>query len=684
MSTIKVNLILHDSFLDAFSNLPRKIQKKTRELMKKFKLDPTSSAINYEKISTFSDQSLRTIRVDQKYRAIIKAPETGSNYHLLWVDNHDEAMDWAKNKIFQWNDNTQSFQLFDKPLHISHIAEQQTKALFADYSDQQLLELGTPQEALATLRNVTSQEELKSIQNNLPVDNFEYLFFLADGIDLEEILEEIQSGKNDEDQEASNNARKHIYLLTDDEEIDKVLSGDFDKWKVFLHPSQRKLAFSKYNGPVKVTGGAGTGKTVCAMHRAKYLTENLDLFAKPVLFTTYTKSLTNYLEKTIQDLGIDPNHLHITNIDKLIFDLARNTISENIGFLTDRQELTIWSEVLEYNPTDKTEEFLMTEYQEVILSNNVQSAEQYYRTPRTGRTIRIGRKDKTEIWSLVQDFKARKAQNYSKLELCNLLTTHFTNQLEKPYSHIICDEIQDFTNNELSLLRSLVKQEADDMFLVGDPYQNIYTRKINFSKSGINVRGKRSKKLKINYRTTEQIKMLALKTVARETFDNFDGEEENSKGYVSLMQGDDPRYTTFNTPEQQDQFYLSAIKQLISDGIAPQDICVCARTNYAVDQIKTTLNKHNLKYDDISITNRSDDHLILSSFHNMKGHEFKFVIVVGLSNSTVPYKHMEYQNYTQREKNEYEKQERSLYYVVFSRAIQGLFITGIGQKSDWF
>jgi hypothetical protein len=670
--------------LDAFANLPRKIQKKTRELMKKFKLDPTSSAINYEKISTFSDQSLRTIRVDQKYRAIIKAPETGSNYHLLWVDNHDEAMDWAKNKLFQWNDNTQSFQLFDKPLHITHIAEQQTKALFADYTDQQLLELGTPQEALATVRNVTSQEELKSIQNNLPVDNFEYLFFLADGIELEEILEEIRSGKNDADHEASNNARKHIYLLTDDEEIDKVLSGDFDKWKVFLHPSQRKLAFSKYKGTVKVTGGAGTGKTVCAMHRAKYLTENLDLFAKPVLFTTYTKSLTNYLEKTIQDLGIDSNQLHITNIDKLIFDLARNTISENIGFLTDKQELTIWSEVLEYNPTDKTEEFLMSEYQEVILSNNVQSVEKYYRTPRTGRTVRIGRKDKTEIWNLVQDFKTRKAQNYSKLELCNLLTTHFANQMEKPYSHIICDEIQDFTNNELSLLRSLVKQDTDDMFLVGDPYQNIYTRKINFSKSGINVRGKRSKKLKINYRTTEQIKMFALKTVARETFDNFDGEEENSKGYVSLIQGDDPQYTTFNTPEQQDQFYLSAIKQLISNGIDPQDICVCARTNYVVDQVKTTLNIHHLKYDDISITNRSNDHLILSSFHNMKGHEFKFVIVVGLSDSTVPYKHMEYQNYTQREKNEYIKQERSLYYVVFSRAIQGLFITGVGEKSDWF
>lgn len=136
-------------------------------------------------------------------------------------------------------------------------------------------------------------------------------------------------------------------------------------------------------------------------------------------------------------------------------------------------------------------------------------------------------------------------------------------------------------------MRALVPEHKNDMFLVGDPFQNIYQRKINFSQSGINVRGQRSKKLKINYRTTEEIKLMALKTVSKESYDNFDGEEENSKGYVSLMHGNEPQYVTFNTPEEQDANILSIINELLEcDSTEASDLCVCSRTNHGVDEKK--------------------------------------------------------------------------------------------------
>jgi len=149
----KIKLFIHDSFFDAFSLLPRKIQKKTREFMKKFKEDPKSSAINYEKISTFRDQSLRTVRIDQKYRAIIQAPEEGNGYHLLWVDNHDEAMDWAQNKVFEWNSSTQSFQMYDKPNEAESTKVVKDKAasapvLYKTYTDAQLTQIGVPNDLL--------------------------------------------------------------------------------------------------------------------------------------------------------------------------------------------------------------------------------------------------------------------------------------------------------------------------------------------------------------------------------------------------------------------------------------------------------------------------------------------------------------------------------------------------------
>jgi len=321
----EIQLFIHDSFFDAFSELPRQIQKKTREFLKKFKENPISSAINYEKIHNFKDQSLRTVRIDSKYRAVVQAPEKGDGYHLLWVDNHDEAMDWAKNKIFSWNQSTQAFQLFEKPDEEIQLPNSKETTLFSDLKDEDLLSIGTPNELLDLVRCLQTKEELDAYKTNLPVDVYEYIYYLADGIPLSEILEDIEAGKEDKNPMQSSNALKHIFIVTDDAQLEDILNGNFEKWKVFLHPSQRNLAYRNYNGPVKVTGGAGTGKTVCALHRIKYLVDKLDVFDKPILFTTFTKSLTQYLQETIKGLGIPEDRVEIINIDKLIYEIANNS-----------------------------------------------------------------------------------------------------------------------------------------------------------------------------------------------------------------------------------------------------------------------------------------------------------------------------------------------------------------------
>jgi mRNA-degrading endonuclease RelE of RelBE toxin-antitoxin system len=687
--TLQVKLFIHDSFFDAFSSLPKVIQKKTREFMKKFKQDPTSPAINYEKIAVFTDQSLRTVRIDQKYRAIIQAPKSGNSYHLLWVDNHDEAIDWAKNKVFEWNEYTHSFQMYDKPQGSDIISSQIKTGALSHLTDEQLLSVGTPESMINVVKSLVDTNDLERIKNNLPVDCYEYLYFLLEGFSYEEILEEINSGKSEKESETSDNARKHVYVLTDDEELEQILSGDFKKWKVYLHPTQKKIALGSFNGPVKVTGGAGTGKTVCAMHRAAYLVNSLGVYDSPILFTTYTKSLTAYLKSTVQELGISGEKVIISNFDKLVFDLAKdpkfNVVPKESGFLTEHQEKEIWKEVLEFIPAPWDENFLSDEYNEVILRNNVKDFETYSRTLRIGRTRRLGRQDKLKIWSMIEEFKTRKRSNYSKYELCNLLKENFDKNNVRPFSHLICDEVQDFCNIELSLMRSLVAEKENDLFFVGDPYQNIYNRKINFSKSGINVRGKRSKKLKVNYRTTEEIKQFALKTLVQEKYDDFDGGEESTKGYVSLIHGNDPAYKVFATPEAEEAYITDTVKELLKDEqIKANEICICARKNDMVDQIKTCLTKQSIKYHDLSSSCDNQTHIRVSTFHNIKGHEFKYILVSGVSKQTVPYKHAGFELYDPKEKEEYIRSEQSLYYVVFTRAREGLIITGVGEKSDWF
>ena len=193
-----IQLFIHDSFFDSFSALPKQIQKKTREFLKKFKENPTSSAINYEKIISFVDQSLRTVRIDGKYRAIVQAPDKGESFHLLWVDNHDEAMDWAKNKIFEWNKVTQGFQLFEQPENqeiVSNKTTEETKPLYDFLSDSDLMAIGTPELMFNLVRSISTMDDLNNSKINLPTDVYEYLFFLAEGISLEEILEDINAGK---------------------------------------------------------------------------------------------------------------------------------------------------------------------------------------------------------------------------------------------------------------------------------------------------------------------------------------------------------------------------------------------------------------------------------------------------------------------------------------------------------
>ncbi len=683
-----IQLFIHDSFFDAFSVLPRQIQKKTREFLKKFKENPTSSAINYEKINTFKDQSLRTVRIDSKYRAIVQAPEKGDGYHLLWVDNHDEAMDWARNKVFSWNQATQAFQLFEKPEEQIQLPKATEAALFSQLSEKDLLSIGTPNELLELVRSFKTKEELDTYKPNLPTDVYEYLYYLADGIPLSEILEDIESGKEEKNPMQSSNALKHTYIVTNDAQLEDILNGSFEKWKLFLHPSQRNLAYRDYNGPVKVTGGAGTGKTVCALHRIKYLVDKLDVFDKPILFTTYTKSLTQYLQETIKGLGIPEDRVEIINIDKLIYDLANNSeykiFKSKVGFFSPEQEKNIWRQALEKHASQYDSEFYYTEYNEVILPQNITTETQYQTASRIGRNTRIGKKDKEEIWKVVEEFQALKSDNYSKIELCNLLATYFAKQKAKPYSYLVCDEIQDFSNPELSLLRSLVLERENDMFMVGDPYQNIYRKNLNFAKSGIVVKGRRSKKLKINYRTTEEIKTLSMRVVSNVSVDDFDGNKETLQGYLSLMHGTNPEYNTFNTPEQEDQFVLERVNDLISGGkVFPNEICICSRTNNGLDDIKKMLNNANLKYLDLSSSKTSSSAINVSTFHNLKGHEFKVVIVKGMSSTTVPFKNPNYNNYTEKEREQYDQQERSLYYVVFTRAIQSLLITGVGDKSGW-
>lgn len=704
-----MKLIIYDKCWDAIVKLPKTIQKKIPEFLSKFREGSRSSAIHLEPISTFKDPSLRTARVTRKYRAIIRVPESGDMYHLLWIDNHDEAMAWAENKRFEWNTNTQSFQVFTAPEAVEKQvpvtqdvaagdSESTKKTFLAQFNNDQLVKIGVPEVLLPAVRKLNGLKDLEKIESYLPVEAFENLFYLFDGLDIREIIAEVEEGKTSasqiEEQVFSANNQRSFFELSDDDILNDMLQGDFQKWKVFLHPSQRKLVESNFKGATKVTGGAGTGKTVAALHRVKRISEQgYGRNGKPILFTTFTKSLTRNLSKEFLGMRIDPTVVHLKNIDAFGVETAKA-----LGLITDDAKIldyeskeassNLWEEVLEFELSEFDSDFLDTEYKDVILFNNISEVDEYYRIPRTGREKRISRKNKMEIWRLVERFEALKNErNFVNIsQVYNLLYDHYKGEEEKPYGHVIADEIQDFSNVELRLLRALVEEGPNDLFLVGDPLQRIYSRRINFSKAGINIQGRRSRRLKINYRTTEEIKQTAIATLQGITFDDFDGETERKNGYVSLRHGNVPNYQVFKEKGQELDYIVKTIQELTSiesdDAFELSEICVASRTRNALKEVLSRLHQENIPYYDVSASGTgSKDGIKLSTFHNMKGLEFKVVFLVDINFRTFPYKPFGFEEWSEQFQKEHEKRELALIYVAMTRAIYVLELTGVGEKS---
>ncbi len=690
-----MKLLLYDKFMESFIKLNKTTQKKVLDFQRKFRENSKSAAIHLEPISDFKDASLRTARIDQKYRAVIKVLDN-DHYYLLWVDNHDEAMAWARNKRFDWNDKTNGMQVFTDERVVE--AEQQLHALerptpevlpLEAFSDDELEAIGVPLPLVPSVRPIGGVDDLESLEKHLPPEAFENLFNLLDGAPIERIIEEVREGAEAAGDMSLNNARSFIEVL-DDHVLEEALAGSFDKWRYFLHPSQRMLVTGDFKGSVKVSGGAGTGKTVAALHRLKHLAET-KTDPRPILFTTFTKALTVNLAGLVESLGVPSSMVKVTNFDKLAMDLALQVGLRKSGsvvwFSDNASYKELWDRVAQESASGWGSDWLQREYEEVILLHDVVDEAGYVRVPRVGRGKAIGRRMRLEVWGLVQRFQELKGGNWLVQELYNALARHHAAPgVRRPFSHAVVDELQDLSNIELRLLRSLVDEGANDLMLVGDPMQSVYNRSINFSKVGIHIRGKRSKRLRINYRTTEEIKKVALSVVSGVRFDDFDGGEESKQGYVSLVRGDRPVYRVFQRKQEELEFVCSAVAALLEEGHAlPSQIAIGCRLNRSVSDFISALHAAGIPHYKMVKERRVGDKngVVVLSLHNLKGLEFKHVFLADVTANTAP---LDPRIGTDDDPGaaDREKTERSLHYVAASRAIQALTITGSGEPSPWF
>ncbi len=690
-----IRISISDVGLDAIMNLPKKAQSKVRSLIDKLKNGGASAVgVHLEQISQFGDRLLRTARVDDNYRAIVGVGE--DMYAILFVGTHEEAYTWGARKRLEWNKLTQTLQIITVKESTETVivpSDPKNKPFFEGVPEEKLLKIGVPQDFISEVMRIVSDEDLDKLSEYLPDDAYENLYYVMNGDSIDNIIAQIEEGmvKDGGDKYFSNNNRRHFVEITDDEELQRILDQGFEKWQIFLHPSQRQLVETEYKGTIKVSGGAGTGKTIAAIHRLKFLC------AKPnanVLFTTFTTTLSNNLLPLIEKLGVPLQRYTLNNIDKVLI-----AVSEKYGvkpgfkvmdyFGTD-EPLKLWHEVLENEETEFDEQFLRDEYVNVILYYNNKEEKKYLMQRRIGRSKALTRKQRVEVWRLVEKYVALKQEKKlaDRYELFNETTDYLKENNIHPYTNVIADEFQDFSNPELRFLRALVAKGKNDLFLTGDPIQRIYTgRKSNFGVAGINVKGVRSVKLKVNYRTTEQIKRVAVGVVKGMDFDDMSGGVETMDGYVSLIrQGVVPQYKMVEDANAEVRQVIDWLKECNESDIQSSEICVAVPTKNLLKDLQTQLHSNGIDYKLIKGEQRqgSNDGVSLCTFHSLKGLEYRVVILMGVNERNLPSKvpvntHPELK--TAFAQKEYLSSKRSLLYVAITRARQLVFMVGSGEAS---
>jgi len=330
-----VKIALSDDFLRCFAEIPRDRQNAVMKFIALFRGNPTSPGINYEKINDAVDKNMRSVRIDQNYRGIVLKPDHGNVYCLLWVAKHDEAYDWARSHKVAINPEGGNIQVFEathqESVSVPQAALKPT-GLFVKLKDRELIRLGVPEDAIAKIRSVDSEDSLDALQKQIPDDAYESLFMYAAGDTYEELVRERELPAQVDTTDFAtaltvDATKRHFVVITDDVDLEALLAAPLEMWRVFLHPTQRKLVERDWNGPVRVLGGAGTGKTVVAMHRAVWLARRVyaNEQGKPVLFTTFTRTLADDIRSHVAMIAspAEREKIEVVNVDQWVRGILR-------------------------------------------------------------------------------------------------------------------------------------------------------------------------------------------------------------------------------------------------------------------------------------------------------------------------------------------------------------------------
>ncbi|MEV0620264.1 UvrD-helicase domain-containing protein [Nonomuraea sp. NPDC050404] len=638
---------IHQDFLQDLIRLERPVQQKVVDTITKFEQTAHAGA-HLEKLNDIRDERFKSIRIDRKYRGIVLAPDTGDTFTLLRVDTHDEAYAWVRHRRVSVNMATGHVEIRDDAIindtieGLTRDPAESTRAIFEHISDADLIRLGIDDQMRGFARMLTDVALLEALDGKLPQTQYDVLFGLAAGMSPEDVWNDVVGAVaaddiDPEDLLAATRRMPHkVALVEGPDELIDLFSKPFARWRVYLHPLQREVAFRSYSGPAQVTGGPGTGKTVVALHRARHLARQ----GGRVLLTTFTATLARSLTESLRLLETDDEVL--SRVEVLTVDqIARRLVNEHVGtfaLLREEEEKEIWRRIIRRRDLDFTERFLHEEWRQVVLAQEITTSDGYLYARRTGRGRRLGSLQRAQIWRAIAEFGRELAEhNYRTFETVCVEATRVLHGLDRrPYDHVIVDEAQDLHPVRWRVLRAVVGEGPDDLFIASDTHQRIYDNRVSLNSIGIQLGG-RSTRLKINYRTTEEILAWSCAMLAGEKFDDLDGQRSTLTGCHSEIHGAKPELYGAPTKNAELTHLVELVRSWLAAGVEPEEIGVASRSEALGQSAGEALTRAGLKACFLSRERDGvDGHIRVITMHRMKGLEFRCVAAIGVGANHLP------------------------------------------------
>jgi len=682
-----------DTFTDALAKLSSQDQKAVKMSAFDLQVDPSAPGLSFHRIEGSKDPHFWSVRVNRDIRIIVH--KTAASLLLAYVDHHDKAYAWAERRRIEAHPRTGAVQIVEVRERVEEITStvspsyqdevdsrsKGVKSLFAALSREDLLSVGVPEDWLNDVQ-AASEDQFFELSAHLPAEAAEALLEYA----ATSILPRTEPVVAEEGF-AHPDALRRFRVVDNIEELRQALEYPWDKWAVFLHPSQSSVVARDFTGPARVAGSAGTGKTVVALHRAVRLAREGDP-SQRVLLTTFSRPLAVALERKLRvlagpEMGVIPR-ITVTPLRVLAEELFQLAFAHRPRIASDDAVHSALKRAAENQEVRDSLRFLVSEWTHVVDAWQIQSADEYANVPRLGRKNRMGAKQRERLWPVFEATKNSLKQQglFTWPQVLAAVAKHHAGRAEKPFAHVIVDEAQDLGIPELRFLASITADGPNALFFAGDLGQRIFQQPFSWKGLGIDIRG-RSTTLKVNYRTSHQIRQTAdrlLPAVVRDV--DGSGDERNST--ISVFDGPVPSIVIAQDAAAEADSVASFLKEVLAEGIVPDEVGVFVRSPAELPRARAAAKKSGREV--LELSEQGEDpagRISIGTMHLAKGLEFKVVVVMACDDEILPLQSRIDSVADEVELEEVYATERHLFYVACTRARDRLLVTGASPGSEF-